>query len=434
MRSSELITVVDVTSYAFTEKPGGVKDFSLGLQKALRNEGFVGYTIAAKPRRGISEANYDLGYEFPFKINGTQFNLAIGLDKRRASNILQEIMPDIINLQEPPVPFNSYTINSAVPKRKDGTIVPCIIGTYHSQQIESPGTIAFGNMLRRLTKIIRRPRFRKGILVGLTPGYYETVMGSQVGRIAVSKATADFVESIHHDKFPYRIIHNGIDTDRFTPNGSVVNEWQDDKKTILYSGRLDQRKGVKYLVETIRLLKQNGRADDIKVKIGGKGGEEKNIRDLVDKLGLRDMVEFIGFLSSEKYVEVLRTADICICPAIKGEGFGRVLIEAQSCGTPAIVSRISGFIEATGESPAVTLVNPKDPDDLAKAIRNNLDLSSERRWQIGMAGREYVVNHYDWGIIGKQAALYYRECLDKHGWPQDEDWPEKQKRKKLLFH
>lgn len=434
MRSSELITVVDVTSYAYTEKPGGVKDYSLGLQKALRNEGFAGYTIAAKPRPGISMADYHLGIEIPFSVNGTEFNLAFGLNKRRARGILQEIRPDIINLQEPPVPFNPHTIISAAPRRRDGRFVPCIIGTYHSQQIESLRTKAFAITLRELTKAIRRPRFKWGMLNGVTDGYYKTVMGSQVGRIAVSEATAHWVERVHCDNFPYRIIHNGIDTDRFISDGPLIKEWQDDKKTILYSGRLDERKGVEYLIRAVGLLKQNGRAEDIKIKIGGQGGQEENIRALVMELGLVDMVEFIGFLSSEKYIEALRTADLCVCPAYKGEGFGRVLIEAQSCGTPAVVSRISGFIEAAGESPAVTLVNPEDPDDLAKGIRNILDLSPEKRREIGMEGRKYVASHYDWGIIGKQAALYYRECLDKYGWPQDEDWPERRKRRRLLFH
>lgn len=434
MRSSELITVADVTSYAFTEKPGGVKDFSLGLKEVLRNEGFVVYTIAASPHSGISEADYSLGIEFPFKLNGTKFNLALGLNKRRAKNILQEIMPDIINLQEPPLPFNPHTIISAAPRRRDGRFVPCIIGTYHSQQIENPGTKSFAIMLRELTKAIRRPRFKWGMLAGVTEGYYKTVMGNQVGRIAVSEATAHWVESVHQDGFLYKIIHNGIDTDKFIPDGPLIREWQDDKKTILYSGRLDERKGVEYLARAIGLLKQNGKAGDIKIKIGGHGGEEEKIRDLVDKLGLGDMVKFIGFLSSEKYVEALRTADVVICPAYKGEGFGRVLAEAQSCGTPVVASRIDGFIEAAGESSAVTLVNPKDPDDLAKAIRNNLNLSPERRHEVGMEGREYVVAHYDWKIIAKQAALYYRECLDKHGWPQDEDWSERRKRRRTLFH
>lgn len=433
MRSSEIITVADVTSYAFTERPGGVKDFSLGLQRALRREGFMGYTIAAKPRNGINVADYHLGIEIPLEVSATQYNIALGFNKWGARRILRIIRPDIINLQEPPVPFNPHMIISATPRRRDGRPVPCIIGTYHSQQAESPGTIAFANMLRRLTKVIRRPRFKWGMLIGITDGYYKTVMGSQVGRIAVSQATADFVEDIHHDNFPYRIIHNGIDTDRFIPDGLLIKEWQDDKKTILYSGRLDERKGVRYLIKAVGLLKQNGKADDIKIKIGGQGGEEENIRTLVKDLGLRDMVEFIGFLSSDKYLQALKTADIVICPAIKGEGFGRVLTEAQSCGTPVVVSRISGFIEAAGESPAVTLVNPEDPDDLARGIRNILDLSPEKRHEIGMTGREYVVGHYDWGIIGKQAAIYYIECLDKHGWPQDEDWPERRKRRRLFY-
>lgn len=435
MRSSELITVADVTSYAFEkERPGGVMDFSLGLQESLKNEGFIGYTIAAKPRRGISMADYHLGIEIPFSVNGTEFNLAFGLNKRRAKNILREIRPDIINLQEPPVPFNPHTIISAAPKRRNGRLVPCIIGTYHSQQIESLGTKAFAITLRELTKAIRRPSFRWGVPTGITKGYYKTVMGSQVGRITVSEATARWVESVHKDKFPYKIIHNGIDTDKFTPDGPLIKKWQNNKKTIVYLGRLDPRKGVEYLVRAIGLLKQNGKAGDIKIKIGGKDGEEEKICDLVAEFGLADMVEFIGFLSSEKYVEALRTADVVVCPAYKGEGFGRVLIEAQSCGTPVVVSRIDGFIEAAGESPAVTLVNPRDPDDLARGIRNILDLSPEKHQEIGMEGREYVVRHYSLGIIGKQTALYYRECLDKHDWPQDEDWPEKRKRKKILFH
>lgn len=433
MRSSEIIKVVDVTSYALTEKPGGVKDYSLGLQKVLRTKGFSVRVVAAKPYTGTSEADYHLGYEIPFEASATKYNIALGLNISLARKILRATKPDIINLQEPPLPFNPHTIISATPRRKDGKPVSCIIGTYHSQQAESPGTIAFANTLKKLTRIIRRPTFKWGMLNGVTAGYYETVMGNQVGRIAVSQATADFVEGIHHDGFPYRIIHNGIDSELFNPHGPQIKEWQDDKKTVVYLGRLDKRKGVKYLIEAASLLKQNGKAADIKIKIGGKGGEEKNIHALVDKFGLQDMVEFVGFLTKEEYINALRTADLCVCPAIKGEGFGRVLIEAQSCGTPTIASRIGGFIEAAGESSAVTLVNPEDPDNLARAIRESLDLSPERHKQITAEGRKYVVGHYDWGIIAEQTASYYRECLDKHGWSQNEDWPDKRNHRRTLM-
>lgn len=426
-RERDTLKVAFFTSYPFAkETAGGVKDYTLGLAKQLEKEGCEVRTVASKPYRGQTNlADYSLGRAVPFKTHKTQYDLGLTLNKPRARQILLNIRPDIVNIQEPANPFVPHTVISAAPKREDGKNLSCFIGTYHSQ-LEDPGI--FVEFVRFFTReMVRRPRIKHRIIpVGFTEGYYRTVINSLVGRIAVSKATAESAERIYRDHFPYEVIHNGIDVNELTPEGPIIPEWQDGKLTIFATGRHDPRKDFETTIKAYALVRKL--RDDVKLVIGGFGEETKKLLALVDRLGVPD-VRFTGYLSRERLVQAYRTADLFVSSAIGGEGFGRILVEALASGTLVVGTDINGYREAIGGHDFTRLAKPGDPEDQVIKMQEMLNLPPEKRRVLEAQGRRYVEQNFAWPVIAEKVLRYYIKCLDKYGWPKPEDWPERKRRK-----
>jgi phosphatidylinositol alpha-mannosyltransferase len=271
---------------------------------------------------------------------------------------------------------------------------------------------------------LKRVTFNKyGIPNGSSDGYINTVMGALEGKIAVSNATADFWKGIYPSE--YEVIHNGINTDELIPDGPKIEAWQDGKKTILFAGRHDERKGIEYLLEAYRLLSTT-RRNGIKLKITGVGKMTERLMQMTKEMNLID-IEFVGVLSRAELIKAYRTADIFVSPATGGEGFGRTLAEAMACGTLTIGSDIDGYREVLDYQPFAGMVKPKDPYDLAKQIAQFLDLPEETRQKFESDGANYAKQRFSWDIIAQKHILYYEKKLSEHGRPRQNDWPRKKK-------
>lgn len=424
-RERDVLRVILCTSYPLAEgTAGGVKDFTLGLARELESsQGCLVRTIAPRPPEGNSNlADYQIGRAFSVRHNKTIHDISITSpgDKRRMREIFVGFQPDIINHQEAPNPFEPHTANSAAPKRRDGKHTPRLIGTFHAQ-VEKPGFLI--ELLKFSTKtLMRRPRFRYGLPVGLTEGALNTVMKPLVGRIAVSKATAESAERIYKDHAYYEIIHNGVDITELKPEGPTIPEWEDGKLTIFATGRHDPRKDFETTIRAFAELKKL--RNDVKLVIGGFGEETNRLLALVEELGLPD-IRFTGYLSRERLLEAYRTADLFISSATGGEGFGRILIEALASGTLVVGTDINGYREAIRGHDFTRLARPKDPKDQAEKMLGMLNLPEERKRILEAEARVYVEQNFAWPIIAKKTVDYYIKCLNKHGWPKAEDWSQR---------
>ncbi|MBD3329543.1 glycosyltransferase [Candidatus Dojkabacteria bacterium] len=102
-----------------------------------------------------------------------------------------------------------------------------------------------------------------------------------------------------------------------------------DKIYLVSVGRLVKRKGFDQLIRAMKFVKN----EDIRCQIIGTGPEKDSLRDLVDRLGVRNKVKLLGYIESEeKKFQILEKSDIYVLPSIH-EGFGVVLQEAcrQGC-------------------------------------------------------------------------------------------------------
>ena len=204
------------------------------------------------------------------------------------------------------------------------------------------------------------------------------------------------------------VIPNGVDIEKFRPL-SVKKE----KNNIFFLSLLDEfhkYKGLDYLLKALKKVKKE--IPDIKLIIGGKGVLLDYYKKIAEDLGLKDNVEFHGFIPDEKIVEYYNKSSVFVLPSIssKQEGFGIVALEALACETPVISTEIVGVASDVKKSESGIIVPPKNADELANAIiiiLNNIDASKK----MGINGRKLVEEKYTWAGIAQMTEKLYKELL-----------------------
>lgn len=225
--------------------------------------------------------------------------------------------------------------------------------------------------------------------------------------IAISDITCQAGMRISGNK-NIEIVPDGIDVDKFYP---YHDKFMLKKKyhfendfVIITSGRMVERKGFKYLIEAIPLILI--KIPNVKVIIGGKGPEEKNLKLLTATLGVSDYIIFPGFISDGDYPDLMRMADIFVLPSIvdkRGdtEGSATILLEAMACGTPVIGTNVGGVPYTIKEGIGGYLVPPKNPPQLAEKIIELLHDKSLRE-NLGKVGSQYVSENYSFHRIAEK--------------------------------
>lgn len=411
MEEKKNLSIVLVSSYAFTHEPGGVKDFILGLKSQLIQKGFTVNIIAPGSKEAQRKGLVDFTLGRPFKISTDQTEFRASFSRKRtAKSILKKINPDIIVIHEPFVPAIGHTIISSIEKIKDNMTRPIIIGQFHASREDMSWGLKIVEFIGR--HLVRRPKLNGKTVFSLSSGYASTINNNLDGRIAVSEATGRFWQ----DKFPseYRVIHNGINTDLLTANGPRINNWlKDHKRIILFAGRHDSRKGIGDLINAFNISIKSG-IDDIRLKITGKGEMTEDLRKMVNELGLQKLVEFVGVLPYPKLVEAYRTADVVVAPSTGGEGFNRTIIEARSCGCLVVCTNIEGQNEAIGKDLAPFMAKPRNPRNLARKIMEVLNLPEKKKQEIRKRGRDDVKSRFDWKNIAEEHINFYESMIFKN--------------------
>lgn len=154
---------------------------------------------------------------------------------------------------------------------------------------------------------------------------------------------------------------------------------------ILFLGRLVPEKGAKYAVEAMRYLKKY---PNLKLKITGELTEQDSeIRELIEKNGLEERVEFVGFQRGRELQELIANSLCVVCPAIWYENMPNTVIEAYAYGKPVIASDIGCFPELVEDGKTGFLFEPKNAEALADKIEF-LFLTDDKRTEMGKRARE----------------------------------------------
>jgi phosphatidylinositol alpha-mannosyltransferase len=199
----------------------------------------------------------------------------------------------------------------------------------------------------------------------------------------------------------WQIVPNGVDTEFFRVGASPAQPR--DSPELLFLGRLDPRNGLDTVLAAMpRVLERHPRA---RLTVAGDGPLRPVYERLARSLGRS--VAFVGRVNGDR-PEHYGRADLYLCPTTKAS-FGITLLEAMACGTPMVVSDITGFRELVGDGAEAVLV-PKDrPAMWADRILDLLD-DPRRLEAMGVAGRRKA-ECYAWARIADQVIPIYQRVI-----------------------
>jgi len=215
------------------------------------------------------------------------------------------------------------------------------------------------------------------------------------------------------------VVHRlGIDLEKFCGN-SLTNE----KFVILTVARLDETKGIQYVLEALSLFFQRYPAEKehIVYRVIGGGIFEDELKKLVERLDIRDNVEFINNLiipnGRELVLSEMQNCDLfALCSALPvsggKEGTPIVLMEAQACKKPCISTFHAGIPEVVLNGKTGILVNEHSSVEIAEAF-SDLYFDKEKRIYFGHNARKHIQTFYNQEIQMNELFNLYSSLLNK---------------------
>ncbi len=183
------------------------------------------------------------------------------------------------------------------------------------------------------------------------------------------------------------VIHNGINMMEFRNLDKKGKEC----KTLLFVGRLEEYKGVQYILQALPLLDE-----DVHLQIVGSGPYRTSLTDLVEQLGLGDRVEFYQGLQREELLQRYADADLFVLLS-KYESFSIVIAEALAAKTPCIVANTSALSEWIDNQNCFGIDYPITVDRLAVLLSETI-------------GRQVTgVKPWDWDEVAEETVKAYEE-------------------------
>ncbi len=362
-------------------KHGGVLEVVLALKTGLEKRGHTTRVITPRPR-GSTETIPDtifVGTSTDFRtlsFSDTTSQVSSTADGEMIDAMLAAEKFDILHFHEPWMPLLSRQL------LQRSTSVN--IGTFHAR-------VSDALMSRTILKVV-------------TP-YLKSVQKYLHELTAVSDTAAEYVTGLTEQ--PITIIPNGIDLSKYR-HPEITK--QPDLRTILYVGRLERRKGVQYLLRAYSQLAQNN--TDVQLLIAGDGPERERLELLAEDMHLPN-VKFLGYVSEDLKIQLLAQADLFCSPAVFGESFGIVLLEAMATNTVCVAGNNPGYTGVLQDMGAVSVVNPHDTDEFTRRLELLLNVAPMRAlWQ--KWAKDYVKQFNYPGIV-KRYEEFYQEALQQHG-------------------
>ncbi len=362
-------------------KQGGVLEVVLALKSGLQERGHTVKIITPMPRGNEAKHPDDIiffGTSTDFRsVARTTAQISSTADNDHLDAILAKENFDILHFHEPWIPFLSRQL---LQRSKSINIA-----TFHSNVPESLVT-------RSVIKVV-------------TP-YLRSVLKYLDVYTAVSESGAEYVAGMVDD--PITIIPNGIDLTKYSKI-APKKKLNEDEPTILYIGRLEGRKGVKYLLSAFQVFAQDN--PNSRLVIIGDGPDREKLELLAEDLKIPN-ISFLGHVSDEVKLEVLEQADLLCSPALFGESFGIVLLEGMASGTVCVAGNNSGYIDVMQGLGAVSLVNPEDTQEFARRLDMLIHEKQLRNlWNKWAAG---YVQQFDNPLIVDKYEELYIESLKQH--------------------
>jgi 1,2-diacylglycerol 3-alpha-glucosyltransferase len=259
----------------------------------------------------------------------------------------------------------------------------------------------FAALSGRRTKIVFSPYYHRGghtpfrnllhkpykLLGNVIFSFAETV-------ICISEYEKKLVESDFNVSEKLIKIPNGLNLQELKNLKPQKSENED--KTLLYVGRLEEYKGVQYIIQSLSELK------DFRLTIVGKGAYEKELHDIAEIQGVAGRIEWLKDLSRQELLDCYAKADIFLMLS-SHESYGITVAEALASGIPCIVAKGSALDEFVDGIHCFGLDEPSNIKSIIKFIHQAENLKNNSDFTVGK------LNIYDWNQITEEIENVYRK-------------------------
>lgn len=355
----------------------GVQQYVLTLGEWLGSQGHeVHYLVGETKRTDISYV-HSLSQNLKVMFNGNRLSIPLPTRKRQLAKLLAEEKFDVLHVQMPYSPLLAGRIITLAPKKT------AVVGTFHILPHSR-----FVSVCSRLLALVEHRTLKRFNVV-----------------FAVSAAAQTFASKSF--KVAAAVLPNVIDVNRFATAEALPQLKNPQALTVLFLGRLVPRKGCRTLLEAVALLQKQS-VQNFKVVICGKGPLETELKQFVEKNGLSDMVEFVGFVSEADKPRYYKSADIAVFPSTGGESFGIVLAEAMAAGAVTVAAANPGYASVL-ENNSDVLFKPGDSQALAQKIERYLQ-DKNARTQV-KAWQQKSVQAFDTAAVGRKLLEAYGKII-----------------------
>ena len=239
------------------------------------------------------------------------------------------------------------------------------------------------------------------------------------GFISISSAIRAEYEvcGVNHERVAS--IFNGVDLKKFCPinlekKPALRRKLNiPDKKIIIYTGKLNQGKGLQVLLRAWNRALQRGSITDLHLVLVGSGVNqylscEEELRDYVDKNRLKDFVTFTGNVRNVQ--EYLQASDFFTLPS-ESEAMPNALIEAMAVGLPVIVTAAGGIKDIIEAGKNGIMIEVNDENALVESILKFFHDPDEAN-RLGNAGRKTVIKRFSLEMAADYHEAFFKKILN----------------------
>ena len=373
-----------VCPYNMFEHAGGVMQVVLNLREGLIKKGHKVKIITPRPAGFRGEVPKD----YILLGTSTRFNPGLGtagawtfdINGNEISSILEQENFDVINFHEPWAPILARQI---LPLSKAAHV-----GTFHANLADSVAAKSLVNLFLPYGRGIGE---KLHLMTAVSP--------APAGVLLDKDPEHRLVKNIKY-------IPNGVDLNYYKPFKKRIPLHGQGTKTVLYVGRLERRKSVEWLVRAFDLLVAE--MPDTHLMIAGEGNRRGRLEQLVQSLVIPN-VEFLGYVDDERKKHLMGNADLVCSPAMFGESFGIVLLEAMAMGTPVVAGANNGYSSVLTGFGRLGLVDAKATADFSNRLAIFLTDDFIRKQWRSWALKE--VKKYDYVKVIDQYEAAYKEAV-----------------------
>jgi phosphatidylinositol alpha-mannosyltransferase len=357
-------------------RPGGVQAHVGQLAAYLQASAGHVVSIVAPCSQPVEDQRLrPVGRPVPVPFNRSRAPVAVSpAAALRVRAALEDCRPELVHVHEPLAPVVAAAATAVAPHP--------LVGTFHawsrSDRLYRLAARAGRRLARRLDE-----------------------------RVAVSPAAREFAAgALGLALGAIRVIPNGVDVAAFAGAQPLPQLHDRERPLLLFVGRLEPRKGLEVAIRAFLRLRTV--RPGVRLCVVGAGPTGRRCQEMVPP-SLRPDVLFVGQVAAAELPRYHASADVFLAPAVGGESFGIVLLEAMAAGLPVVGSNLPGYRAILQDGRQGRLVPAGDAAALADAVATLL-ANPRLRLAMGREGKRTAAA-YDWGVVGAQVAEVYRTVL-----------------------